>query len=167
MNTKITLEGMDHAALVGAVVGRLLDETDEYESPTGKTLRTRIAEALESEAQKRMLRIVEEETRRYTNEHTRKILDGIFAEGVTRTNEYGENRRVIPWKEFVVSCFTGRDSYGQTKTTLEKIATEAAQSLLREQLAPVFAELVEKVRAQVDDIIGNRVKEAMRKAAGL
>lgn len=166
MNTKITLEGTDHDALVGAVVNTLL-ESDEYESPTGKTLRTRIAEALESQAQKRMLQIVEEETRRYTSEHVRKLLDDIFAEGVTRTNEYGENRRVVPWKEFVMSCFTGRDAYGSQKPTLEKIATDAAQSLLREQLAPVFAELVEKVRAQVDDILGARVKEAMRKAAGL
>jgi hypothetical protein len=85
---------------------------------------------------------------------------------VPETDSYGSVKRVVPWRDFVVGQLVRGDSYGR-RAKLDDIAKESVEAMLKGQLAGLLTELATKVRDQVDELLGAKIKEAVRTAAGI
>ncbi len=90
----------------------------------------------------------------------------IIVGGVQTTNEYGRPRDHKTWSEFILSQLTGTDGYDR-RSKVDKIAADCVEILVRDHFKGMFAEITAKVRAQVDEAIGVRIKAAIRAGAGL
>lgn len=165
MSIKITIEGATPQELVSNLAEIILRNWqwgNDEEQPT--SIEQRALAAVEKQLDKQVAAGVEKAVSEYTTERARSVVEATLAEGIKRTNSYGSTQRVQPWKEFVTEQLVS-DQYDRNK--IEKLARETVESLFKNQLKGLLDDIVKQVRAQVDELVGQKIKAAVRGAVGV
>lgn len=165
MSIKITIEGATPEELVGNLADIILrnwrwgDEEERTES-----IEQRAQKIVDKQLATEVRAGVERAIAAFTTEKARAVVEETLAGGVPRTNGYGSVERVQPWKEFVVEQLIS-DRYSRDK--ISTLARETVEKLFQGQLKSLLDDVVKQVKAQVDELVGEKIKSAIRGAVGL
>lgn len=157
MEISLKLEDWTEARFLDYVVDRVVNKLDESRGESlDDMVRVRIAAALD------------ERIKAITEEHLRKIVDEIVADGWATTNSYGEpTGKRVSARERVAEHLVGRaGSYG-SETNAQKMFKEVLDEALRKDLGKEIESAKKSFRAQVDEVLQAKLAESLRSALGL
>lgn len=161
---KIIIEGGTPQELAANLAEILLRGWRDWDDDRSTSIEERAEKIVAKKLDEAVAEGVSKAVEDYTNERAREVVDKTLADGIKRTNDYGQVQRTQTWQDFVTEQLV-KDRYSGDK--IERLAKETVEKLFKNELSGLLKDIAQRVKSQVDDLIGERIKGAIREAAGI
>lgn len=163
-SVKITIEGSSPQELSANLAEILLRGWRDWDEDRSTSIEERAEKIVAEKLDKQVSSGVASAVEKYTEDRAREVVEKTLADGIKRTNDYGQVQRTQTWQEFITEQLV-RDRYQSDK--IERLAKETIERLFKNELNGLLKDISTRVKAQVDDLIGEKIKGAIRDAAGI
>lgn len=151
-----------------AVVVRVTGfSADRVERMVAEQLVEQMREAVREHAQRAVEEALAEQLGTLAKERLAAEIDRVFAEGWTKTGQYGEKVGTATLKDRISDLLNHHDRYNSNRRWLDELVAESVKAHLGGDFKNEIERAQASFRKQVDELLAGKIAEGLRNAFGL